>query len=77
MAKVLLFSHPAHWQEYPTIHQNVSDGYPTGAYSIDNLSLANLQELADWMIALPPDLYEHVEQYSRFLERFLAAEHKR
>lgn len=58
----------------PVLHEKYYEGYGSGEYTITGLSKENLQQLADWMISLPPELYEHVEEWSRFLERFLAKE---
>jgi len=56
------------------LYEKYYEGYGSGEYNLAGLSIENLQELANWMIGLPPELYTHVEEYSRFLEGFLAKE---
>ena len=59
----------------PVLHEKCYEGYGgSGEYVLTGLSRENLQQLADWMIQLPSELYGHVEEWSRFLERFLADE---
>lgn len=63
------------WFRHVALKQRHSEGYPTGEYLIDGISKETLQELADWMVGLPPDMYRHVEQFSKTLERFLVSEY--
>jgi len=53
------------------LREKYSEGYPTGDYTITGLTKESLQELADWMIQLPAELYAYVEPWSRSLERLL------
>jgi hypothetical protein len=65
------------FQREVRLYERVSEGYGTGEFFIDHLTLENLQELADWMITLPAELYVHVEHLHRPLESFLLDRRKR
>lgn len=59
------------------LRQEFSEGYPTGNYSIHGIHKDDLQRLADWLITLPPDLYEPAAEFHRAIERAVIEHQKR
>lgn len=73
----LLFETRGYFGKTVQLRRGFAEGYPTGEYAITGMTKEQLQELADWMISLPPELYHHVEGFSRYLERFLLEDDRR
>lgn len=64
---------PGTWgQDSPRIYERYSEGYPTGKFYIDHLSIEHIQWLIDWMIVLPEEMYAPLAGIHRDLERFVA-----
>lgn len=67
---------PGFWGDRVKITQPRSEGYPTGELRVEGLTEDNLRALADWMIGLPPELYDAVKVPHRIIEQYLALEAK-
>jgi hypothetical protein len=60
-----------HWQTSTRITEQFSEGYPTGNLSLTGLRWDDLRAFADWALGLPPELYVHVKDMHRTVERAL------
>lgn len=69
---VIYLPFPGYWDHKVTVNESYSEGYPTGEISIEHLTWEQLQAITDFLIGLPPELYEHVKVPHQLLEGLLA-----
>lgn len=59
------------------LRQDMSEGYPVrDRFSLHGITHDDLQQLADWLITLPQDLYEPAAEFHQAIERALHEYHK-